>query len=153
MVEAQTKNRQLVPAAEQITVQRALLAWLNQYEGLPVRRIEYEFLAADRDGMALSTIQGAYKSRQYILGGYEAQYQFRVIYRAAPGNNNARLAVDEALNGLAIWAEGRQDLPDLGDGRTARRIQCISLASVLAVYDDGTADSQVQMSMTYEVMP
>lgn len=65
--------------------------------------------------MALSTIQAAYITKKYILGGHEAEYQFKVIYRIKPGtSNDKRLSADEVLNSLGDWAAGQR--PDLGRG-------------------------------------
>lgn len=48
---------------------------------------------------ALSTIQGTYITRRYILGGYQAEYQFKLIYRIKPGDSiDKRLEADELLN-------------------------------------------------------
>ena len=81
------KPKVAVPAAEEDQVSRKLLAWLNTCPGLPCA-IRFEYLPADAEGMALSTIQAAYITRRYILGGYEALYQFRLVYRTQPGGSN-----------------------------------------------------------------
>ena len=87
-----------VSATEEDQVTRKLLIWLNSYPDLPVDMIRFEFLAADTEGMALSTIQAGYITRQYILGGYQAELQFKIIYRLKPGNSNdKRLKADEIL--------------------------------------------------------
>ena len=49
-----------VSATEEDQVTRKLLIWLNSYPDLPVDMIRFEFLAADTEGMALSTIQAGY---------------------------------------------------------------------------------------------
>lgn len=141
-----------VPAIETSVVQRSVLAWLRTYTDLPtgVTRIEYEFLPADRDGMALTSVQGAYKTAQYIIGGYTAQYDFRVVYRTAPNSDAARLAVDDELNALAVWAESNATLPTLDEGLTPRKIECTSLAAVQSVYEDGMMDSSVSLRLTYD---
>lgn len=141
-----------VPVTEQTAVQRSVLEWLRLYTDLPdgVRRIEYEFLPADREGMALTSVSGASKTRQFILGGYEAQYQFRVIYRTAPNSDTARLTVDDELNTLAAWVEAQTALPTLPEGYTARKMECTSLAAVQAVYEDGMMDSAVSFVFTYD---
>lgn len=63
--------------------------------------IKYESLdtaIGEETAMALSTIQGTYITKQYILGGYQAEYQFKLIYRIKPGNSNdRRLEADELL--------------------------------------------------------
>ena len=54
------KNLNMVAATETDSISRALFRWLNTWPDKPVV-INYESLPADGEGMALSTIQGAYK--------------------------------------------------------------------------------------------
>ena len=77
--------KKTVPAAEEDQVTRKLLAWLNTFPNKPVDLIRFEFLPADAESMSLSTIQSAYIVKRYILGGYLAEYQFKVIYRLKAG--------------------------------------------------------------------
>lgn len=143
----------LVAAEEQDKLSRRLLSWLNEYPGLPAGAIGYEFLREGVPSMALSTIQGAYKTRQYVLGGYEAQYQFKILYRLQPGgSDNNRLKADELLDRLGDWAAARGDLPDFGEGIRCRRIAVDSRSSLFGRYENGDEDHQILMTMTYEVI-
>lgn len=102
--------------------------------------------------MALSTIQAAYIVKKYILGGYQAEYQFKVIYRMKPGNSNdKRLKADETLNALGDWA-ARETPPDIGDGRRVIRIEPTTRSSLFAIYENGDEDHQILMKMNYEVI-
>lgn len=149
---ASEKVLTLVSGEEEQEVGRALLIWLNTYPSKPaaIQRINFEFLSADSPGMMLSTIQAAYKTRQYITGGYEAQYQFKIVYRTQPDDNDSRLAADEILNAIGAWAETSKTKPDLGSA-VVRSVRRTSNASLLAVYDDGSRDHQILMTLTYEV--
>ena len=133
---------------------RALVGWLNTWTDWPdgVVDMDYEYLPNDRAGMCLSTIQAAYKTRQYIGGGYVAQYQFKVIYRAAPSDNDDRLSAVEALNKLAAWAEQNPNKPELTAPARVLEIKRDSNAALFANYEDGSADYQILMTMTWEVM-
>ena len=106
--------------------------------------------------MALSTIQAAYIVKKYILGGYQAEYQFKVIYRMKPGNSNdKRLKADELLNELGDWAElfgGVNDDPFIGKGKRVIRIEPTTRSSLFAVYENGDEDHQILMKMNYEVI-
>lgn len=147
------KTVAMVTASEQDQISRLLLSWLNEYPNKPVTVINYEFLEDDKPSMALSTIQGAYKTRRYITGGYEAAYEFKVIYRTQPGNsNNNRLKVDELLDSLADWSTSRADVPVLGEGIRFRRLETNSRSSLFARYENGDEDHQILMTMTYEVI-
>lgn len=146
------KNLKTVKAAEQDQVSRKLLIWLNTFpeelDGVDI--IRFEYLPASAPAMALSTIQSAYITREYILGGYLAEYQFKIIYRLTAGaSNDKRLSADELLNALGDWAsEGK---PDIGVGKRVKSIETTSRASLFAMYDSGEEDHQILMKMTYEV--
>lgn len=148
---AENKVKSLVSAEEHSQISRTLLIWLNQYADKPVK-LNFEFLPDDEIGMALSTIQATYKTNQYIDGSYRAQYQFKIIYRHKPVTNDDRLAADEMLNAMASWAEAREDKPVLGTGKNVLTIRRDAAASLYARYDDGSEDTQILMTMRYEVI-
>lgn len=147
------KPRLLVAFEEVDKISRSMLEWVNTFPDKPVTIIHYEFLNADsgeETGMALSTIQGTYITRKYILGGYEAEYQFKLIYRIKPGNSNdKRLRADELLNRFGDWA--RTQRPDLGEGIRALRVEPTTQSSKFAAYEDGYEDYQILMKLIYEV--
>ena len=145
------KQLMRVTLAEEDQVARVLLVWLNSWQDKPVDLINFEYLKDDEPSMALSLIQGAYKTRQYIAGGYEAECQFKVIYRLQASNNNMRLGADEALNALADWATTATP-PDLGGGKRWRRIRSDSRSALFGRYENGDEDHQILMTMTYEVI-
>lgn len=149
------KKRTLVAAEEVDKISRSMLVWANTFPDKPVTIIKYEFLdideaSGDDAAMALSTIQGTYITRQYIIGGYQAEYQFKIIYRIKPGtSNDKRLQADEMLNRFGDWA--RTQRPDLGDGINALRVEPTTQSSKFAAYEDGYEDYQILMRLTYEV--
>lgn len=152
---ASNKPRSLVAAEEVDKISRSMLVWANTFPDKPVTVIKYEFLdvdeiTGDETGMALSTIQGTYITRRYIIGGYQAEYQFKIIYRIKPGNSNdKRLQADEMLNRFGDWA--RTQKPDLGDGINALKVEPTTQSSKFAAYEDGYEDYQILMRLTYEV--
>ena len=142
--------KKTVPAAEEDQVSRKLLAWLNTYPDKPVDLIRFEFLPADTEAMAVSTIQAAYIVRKYILGGYQAEYQFKVIYRVKPGNSiDKRLKADETLNALGDWADGQR--PNIGDGKRVISLEPTTRSSLFGTYENGDEDHQILIKMNYEV--
>lgn len=151
-MDSTNKPVSLVSSGEQEQISRLLLAWLNQFPDKPVTLINYEFLKDVGPSMALSTIQAAYKTRKYITGGYQAQYQFKVIYRVQPSTNNDRLKADELLNSLGDWASAREDLPVLGDGIRCLKVEATTRSSLFGRYDNGDEDHQILMNMFYEVI-
>lgn len=152
---ASNKPRSLVTADEVDKISRSMLVWANTFPDKPVTVIKYEFLdvdeiSGDEAGMALSTIQGTYITRQYIIGGYQAEYQFKIIYRIKPGNSNdKRLQADEMLNRFGDWS--RTQKPDLGEGVNALKVEPTTQSSKFAAYEDGYEDYQILMRLTYEV--
>jgi len=131
-------------------IARNVLIWLNTYPDLPAI-MNYEYLPAAAPKVALSTIQGAYITKRYILGGYEAEYQFKVIYRISPGNSmDERLQADEMLNRLGAWAQ--QNLPNLGEKIRTIKVEATTLSALFAQYEGGLEDHQILMKLTYEVM-
>lgn len=151
-MDSTNKTLSLVSSGEQEQISRLLLAWLNQFPDKPVSLINYEFLKDGEPSMALSTIQAAYKTRKFITGGYEAQYQFKVIYRVQPTTNNDRLKADEMLNALGDWTTTREDLPILGDGVRCLKVEATTRSSLFARYENGDEDHQILMNMLYEVI-
>ena len=149
------KKRTLVAAEEADKISRSMLVWANTFPDKPVTIVKYEFLdideaSGDDTAMALSTIQGTYITRQYIIGGYQAEYQFKIIYRIKPGtSNDKRLQADEMLNRFGDWA--RTQRPDLGGGINALRVEPTTQSSKFAAYEDGYEDYQILMRLTYEV--
>lgn len=142
--------KKAVSAAEEYQVSRKLLVWLNTYKEKPVDLIRFEFLPADTTAMAMSTIQAAYILQKYILGGYKAEYQFKLIYRIKPGNSNdKRLKADELLDALGDWTIGQR--PDIGEGKTVVSVEPTTRSSLFAVYENGDEDHQILMKLTYEV--
>lgn len=147
------KEKKLVSSEEEQDISRKMMVWVNSFsdDDLPAATINYEFIAADSAGVALSVIQGAYITKRYLLGGHEAEYQFKIIARIKPGgSNDKRLKADAVLNRFGDWA--MKNYPSLGDGVRVRRMEAVSRAAVFAVYQGGWEDHQILMKMKYEVI-
>lgn len=148
-----SKQKKLVSAEEEQDISRKMIIWANSFsdDEMPAAMINYEFLAADSASAALSVVQGAYITRKYILGGHEAEYQFKIVLRIIPGtSNDKRLKADAVLNRFGDWA--MQNPPALGGGMRVRRMEVSSRAAMFARYEDGTEDHQILMKLTYEVI-
>lgn len=139
-------SRIITPEAEKIA--RAVREWLNLYPNLPTTIVNFEYLG-EEGGMAIMTTQAAYKTRQYILGDYEAQYQFAIFYRTIPVSVDERLKADEILNNIALWA--LQNPPVLASPCITVKLTQNTNAALLGRMENGTEDHTINMTLTYEV--
>lgn len=149
---ANNKPRALVAASERAKIDRNVLIWLNTFPESPVASVTTETHLPVKDiGIGLSSITSAYINKSYIYGGYEAEYNFKVIYRIIPGNSmDKSLKADELLNRLGDWAI--QNKPDLGDGIRVVKVTPVSQAELYAPYENGAEDHQIMMKIIYEVI-
>lgn len=143
------KNRILVSAAEQAEIARTVLRWLNSYTEKPASKVDFEFLGKT-SGLCITTVQSAFKTKQYINGGYQAQYQFEIVYRLIASNADARLAADEALDTMGEWAEN--NTPELPLGVNRWRVKRDTGAACVARYDNNAEDHSISMTLLYEVI-
>lgn len=129
---------------------------MNDFPGLPENLsqnmvVSQSHLIPDVPGMAVSTITTAYINKSYIMGGYEAEYQFILIYRIKPGKSvNRSLEANELLNQFGDWA--RQNKPDLGGAIRVTRVIPTSQAELYAPYENGDEDHHIPIKITYEVI-
>lgn len=139
-------TREITTESEQIT--RAVRAWLNLYPEKPTRTVDVEYLP-EFSGLTISTVQAAYKTRRYITGGYQAQYQFSILYQTAPTTTNERLEMDEILNNYAEWVESTEPvLP-----ASCRFLRCTrnTNAALLGRDANGSEVHQILFTLLYEV--
>lgn len=146
----------LVEKSEEDQISRNVVVWANTFPDIPENisgdiSINFEYLVSDYPCMALSTIQSTYILKRYILGGYQAEYQFKLIYRIKPGKSiDKRLSADELLNSFGDWAKNQ--CPYIGENMRVLRIEATSRSSLFAVYENGDEDHQILMKMIYEVI-
>ena len=142
------KVRKLVSAAQNADIERAVVSWLNTYPEKPCR-VDYGFLPKT-SGLAVSTIQSAFKVAQYITGGYKAQYQFELVFRLVASNADERIAADELLNTIGEWMEN--NIPDPPAGVNRWKVNRATGAAHITSYDNGAEDHAIQMIILYEVI-
>lgn len=142
--------RDVTQEAEQIA--RTVRAWLQTYPDKPVSKVDVEYLG-ESVGLTISTVQAAYKTRQFILGGYQAQYQFSLMYKEIPTTTTERLEADEILNNYALWAV--QNAASLSE-RLPENCRLVRLtrntpAALLGRDADGSEVHQILFTLLYEV--
>lgn len=120
-------------------------------QGADGLELTFESLPENDVGVCLSTRQAAFYDARYIMGGYRAQYQFNIIYRAIPMDGGEIINATDLLNRTAAWCEqnvGSLEIPFA----TVRSLVRTSNAAVLAVYEDGTKDYNISMTLIWEVI-
>lgn len=147
------KPKTLAPNSEIADIDRLIMIWANQFPEIPedVPLIRYEYMAAKTVGLAISSVQGAYITKKYICGGHQAEYSFEVHYQIAPPgtSDDKRLSAVELLNSFGDWAQN--NLPDIGEGRRAVRVEVTSRAAYLGNTEDKYEDYLIPLKLTYEV--
>lgn len=140
----------LVSSEEEDRIARSLMVWINKYPDPPVDLIKYEQLQDGEPSMAVSTIQSTYIVQEYINGSYDAEFQFKIIYRVQPGTSmDKRLKADEKLNAIADWATRQK--PDFGEDIEVKSIKSNTRSSLFGIYENGDEDHQILMTLTYHV--
>ena len=140
---------------EEDGISKKMLTWLNTWPAhnpdvpLSIDLIDYEFMDAKDECMAMSLIQSTYIIERFISGSYIADYQFKIVYRSKPGSPGARLNADDLLNQLGDWATGQK--PDIGQGLEVQELEQTTRSSLFARMEDGWEDHQIFMRMTYKV--
>lgn len=144
----------MVAASDRAKIDRNVLKWLNTCDIVKenVAGVLTESqLGSNEPGMGVSKITNAFVSKSYIYGGYQAEYQFTLIYRIKPGGSpDKSLQANEVLNRIGDWA--MENFPDLGEGITVQRVRPTSIAETYANYDDGDEDHHIEIKIIYEVI-
>lgn len=144
-------NRVALPWDEAERVQEDVLDWLADCPAIPTGlTLTFEELPDNDTGICFSTRQTAFYERRYIGGGYKAQYQFYVIYRVLPTDQDDSLDAIEVVNKIGAWAEQNYDSLLIGDSIVQSLVR-ESNAAILSVYEDGSKDYNISLTLTWEV--
>lgn len=143
--------KNLVSAQESTDVSRAVRKWLNNYPEKPLSKLDFEWLS-DKSGLCISTIQAAYKTKQFIDGTYRAQYQFKIIFRTTATTADERITADEVLDDYGAWAETNVDSLFVGENIRVRQVKRDTAAALFARYDGDAEDHQILLTLEYEVI-
>lgn len=136
----------LVSAEEQARIARGICTLLNSCEYLPANKVDFEYLG--ETGLSMVVNSSSHITRRFILGGYEAQLNFTLVYRVFAESNDERLEADEVLNSLAAWLEGETVSVEHMTQKSLRRDTSASLATR---YENGAEDHEINMTLLYEV--
>lgn len=155
-------DKQPLNIDEQQAMTRAMGLMVQQCPVVSQRKatVRIEDVATKPNVIGLFPMQGAVYVSKYISGAFTAQYPFMLRYRVKPGNDESKITASEALGLIGEWLEGRDitfnnnsyqisAYPELTDGRTITAIERQTTAFLSSLYDDGTADYQINMVVTY----
>lgn len=150
-MENNVRPRTLLPTDAASGVQRAVRDWIGASDALPsgVGAVTFEDLPDNDAGLCVATVQAPAYAARYILGGYRAEYRFRVIYRVLPSGDGDMLDAVEALTAVAAWCESAAP-PSLAGAENAHVTRNTD-AAILAAYDDGSSDYGVDLTLSWEV--
>lgn len=125
-------------------------AWLNTCTQLPADAgaVSFEDLEENEASICFTTLQAPAYVARYILGGYKAEYRFRIIYRVLPSDDGDMLDAVEALTAIAAWCESTEP-PEL-DGASSVRIVQTTDVTIFAAYEDGSNDYYVDLNLEWE---
>lgn len=137
-----------------MTIIEAVRAWLRTYPPLSGGRLGVDFLPEKARTYSVDTVPCGEIVKQYLDGSCVKQYLFTLAsreFRADDIRGNAEnLAFYEAFS---RWAEvqnrrsGR--LPELGEARTAMKVEVTTSGYPFLVDEHGTARYQIQLKLTY----
>ncbi len=130
----------------------ALHDFLQGYTPLAEERLDIDFLGADAGTFSLEVTDGGEWVRRYIDGSGEKALRFVLAHRAGFDQSLAGQAGPLAFyEDFAAWLETQSEngsLPDLGDARTAVKVEPLSGGYVLS-QGTHTARYQIQCKLTY----
>ena len=128
------------------SIAKRLHVWLNTWEDKPAN-IAFDDFGKAPPGMTFQPMSGTLKERKYVDGSYIGVYPFAVVLRISGDDTAERIDAHAALSALGTWAAETAP-PELGDGRTATEFDPSTPAKT-AVYEDGTEDYQIIITMKY----
>lgn len=122
------------------------------YPNKPLSKLDFEWLGKS-SGLCISTIQAAYKTKQFIDGTYQAQYQFKIISRTTATDADERITADEVLDQYGEWAETNSALLRFADGmHVVKKVKRDTAAALFARYEGDVEDHQILLTLLYEVI-
>lgn len=136
-----------------MTMIEAVRAWLKIYPPLADGRLNVDCLPEEAKTWSVDVVPCTEVVKRYLDGSAVKQFLFVLASRYVHGKdvrqNTDNLAFYE---GFSRWVEARnreRALPELGEGRTARRVEVTTSGYPFQVDEHGTARYQIQLKLTY----
>lgn len=136
-----------------MTVIEHLRQYFMEFPLLQKERLDIDCLRAPEGSYSIDSEPGDILQR-YLDGSTVRRLPFTISGRMCYSSDIKAQAENlEFFEALDLWLSKRElllDLPDLGEKRTARRLEVLSSAYPFVVdEDEGTARYQIQLRLTY----
>lgn len=130
-------------------VASALLAYLNQMQGLPCEVVLEK--AAQTPALVLELLEGPVYKDLDLAGGYTAEFPFAISYRITPETQAQRLEAAELLCALAEQLETAAPGPvlDLGPGRSAQNFAWTSFPAQIGGETENMEQYRTKFILNY----
>lgn len=133
-----------------VLIAKAILDHINRWPDKPSNvRLDSTDKAPVFFSVSMQPLAGTKILKKYITGTFIGLWPFAVYIRLSAADTAKRLDAVSMLEALGEWVAG-ESLPDLGDRRTAQKLEMTSLPSVAAQYEDGAVDYQAIFNLTYK---
>lgn len=137
-----------------MTNMEAVREWLRTYGPLSTGRIGIDFLPVDKQTYSVDSVPGPEIIKQYIDGSALKQFDFviasREFYGDSIGQNADNLRWYEEFTAWVAQQNRRpKNLPRLGLGRQAQKVEVTTSGYPFQMSQDGAARYQIQLKMTY----
>lgn len=136
-----------------MTIIEALRSWLRTYEPLAEGRLAVDFLPKKAQTYSVDSVPCKEEIKRYLDGSSLRQFLFVLSSREFKGEdirqNVDNLAFYEAFSAWVLQQDRTRRFPELGDGRTVRKIEVTTSGYPFQVDDQGTARYQIQLRLEY----
>lgn len=136
-----------------MTIIEALRGWLRAYPPLSKGRLAVDFLPKQAQTYSVDSVPCKEEVRRYLDGSSLRQFLFTLSSREFKGEdigqNVDNLAFYEGFSTWVMEQNRARRFPQLGEGRTARKIEVTTSGYPFRVDDHGTARYQIQLRLEY----
>lgn len=137
-----------------MTIIESVREWLRTYPPLAEGRLGVDYLPEEARTYSVDSVPAEETVKRYLDGSAQKRFLFVLASREFQGDNiqgnTENLAFYEAFS---RWVEAQnrrpKHLPELDNGRTARRVAVTTSGYPFLVDDHGTARYQIQMRLDY----
>ena len=141
------KQQEMLSISEQESISETVLRMVAQFPEMPKGLVPLWQDMPKKEGIGIFTMQGAAYLSKDILGGFKAQFPFRLLYRSVETGNSEAIASQGILEKLSEWLEN-MEYPALTDGRKIEEITRKSPV-FLAGKDEAGTVFQCNMNLIY----